>query len=64
LPIYLRRKSLSSSAVWTTDKDGLVPKVLAQRIIAELESKTEPTLKHDGSTNNLIHRYRKLKEKL
>jgi glucose-6-phosphate isomerase len=37
-------------------------KVLAQRIIPELESKTEPTLGHDSSTNNLIHRYRKLKE--
>ena len=37
-------------------------KVLAQRIIPELESQAEPTLKHDGSTNNLIRRYRKLKE--
>jgi len=36
-------------------------KVLAQRIIPELESKTEPNLGHDGSTNNLIHRYRRLK---
>jgi glucose-6-phosphate isomerase len=37
-------------------------KVLAQRIIPELENKTETTLKHDSSTNNLIRRYRKLKE--
>jgi glucose-6-phosphate isomerase len=37
-------------------------KVLAQRIIPELESKTESALKHDSSTNNLIRRYRKLKE--
>ena len=37
-------------------------KVLAQRIIPELESATEPTLKHDSSTNNVIRRYRKLKE--
>ena len=36
-------------------------KVLAQRIIPELESKEEPTLNHDSSTNNLIRRYRKLK---
>ena len=36
-------------------------KVLAQRIIPELESKTEPQLGHDSSTNNLIRRYRKLK---
>jgi len=38
-------------------------KVLAQRIIPELESRTEPVLGHDSSTNNLIRRYRKLKEK-
>ena len=37
-------------------------KVLAQRIIPELESKAEPELAHDSSTNNLIRRYRKLKE--
>jgi len=36
-------------------------KVLAQRIIPELESKSEPRLGHDSSTNNLIRRYRKLK---
>lgn len=29
-------------------------KVLAQRIISELESKTEPALNHDSSTNRLI----------
>jgi glucose-6-phosphate isomerase len=34
-------------------------KVLAQRIIPELESKTEPPLNHDSSTNNLIRRYRR-----
>jgi glucose-6-phosphate isomerase len=37
-------------------------KVLAQRIIPELESKAEPTLGHDSSTNSLIRRYRKGKE--
>ena len=36
-------------------------KVLAQRIIPELESQTEPKLSHDSSTNALIRRYRKLK---
>ena len=36
-------------------------KVLAQRIIPELESPAEPKLEHDSSTNNLIRRYRKLK---
>jgi glucose-6-phosphate isomerase len=36
-------------------------KALAQRIIPELESATEPELEHDSSTNALIRRYRKLK---
>jgi glucose-6-phosphate isomerase len=33
-------------------------KVLAQQIIPELESETEPALRHDSSTNALIRRYR------
>jgi glucose-6-phosphate isomerase len=33
-------------------------KVLAQRIIPELEGAAEPELKHDSSTNNLIRKYR------
>jgi glucose-6-phosphate isomerase len=37
-------------------------KMLAQRIIPELESAAEPELGHDSSTNSLIRRYRKLKE--
>jgi glucose-6-phosphate isomerase len=37
-------------------------KVLAQRIIPELESAAEPKLKHDSSTNTLIGRYRALRE--
>jgi glucose-6-phosphate isomerase len=37
-------------------------KVLAQRIIPELETEAEPELKHDSSTNSLIHRYRRLKK--
>ena len=36
-------------------------KVLAQRIVPELEGKTEPKLGHDSSTNKLIRRYRELK---
>ncbi|HTS70465.1 MAG TPA: glucose-6-phosphate isomerase [Terriglobia bacterium] len=36
-------------------------KVLAQRIIPELESEPEPAPNHDGSTNNLIRRYRRLR---
>jgi glucose-6-phosphate isomerase len=37
-------------------------KVLAKRIIPELESKDEPTLNHDSSTIGLIRRYRRYKE--
>jgi glucose-6-phosphate isomerase len=37
-------------------------KVLAQRIIPELENPAEPVLNHDSSTNTLIRRYRKMKE--
>jgi glucose-6-phosphate isomerase len=37
-------------------------KVLAQRIIPELESKTDPELHHDSSTNRLIRTYRKLRD--
>ena len=33
-------------------------KVLAGRIVPELESSTEPSLAHDSSTNTLIRRYR------
>jgi glucose-6-phosphate isomerase len=36
-------------------------KVLAQRIVPELEEAAEPKLTHDSSTNTLIKRYRKLK---
>jgi glucose-6-phosphate isomerase len=37
-------------------------KVLAQRIIPELESKEEPKLSHDSSTNGLIRRYRQQRD--
>jgi glucose-6-phosphate isomerase len=37
-------------------------KVLAQRIVPELENKAEPKLGHDSSTNNLIRRYRTHKQ--
>jgi glucose-6-phosphate isomerase len=36
-------------------------KILATRIIPELENAAEPELKHDSSTNNLIRRYRQHK---
>jgi glucose-6-phosphate isomerase len=36
-------------------------KVLATRIVPELESAAEPQLQHDSSTNTLIRRYRQLR---
>ncbi|HSE84583.1 MAG TPA: glucose-6-phosphate isomerase [Candidatus Binatia bacterium] len=55
----------TQGAIWNIDSFDQwgveLGKVLAQRIIPELESKAEPSLNHDSSTNNLIRRYRKLK---
>src|SRR5580698_7889141 len=55
----------TQGAIWgidSFDQWGVeLGKVLAQRIIPELESKSEPQLSHDSSTNTLIRRYRKLK---
>jgi glucose-6-phosphate isomerase len=55
----------TQGAIWhidSFDQWGVeLGKVLAQRIIPELESKTEPQLKHDSSTNASIRRYRQLK---
>jgi glucose-6-phosphate isomerase len=52
-------------AIWNIDSFDQwgveLGKVLAQRIVPELESKQEPKLSHDGSTNNLIRLYRTLK---
>jgi len=55
----------TQSVVWNIDafdQWGVeLGKVLAQRIVPELENKEEPKLAHDSSTNSLIRRYRKLK---
>ena len=55
----------TQGAIWNIDSFDQwgveLGKVLAQRIVPELESKTVPKLKHDSSTNNLIRCYRKLK---
>ena len=55
----------TQGAIWNInsfDQWGVeLGKVLAQRIIPELESVTEPDLKHDSSTNALIRRYRILR---
>jgi glucose-6-phosphate isomerase len=56
----------TQGAIWNIDSFDQwgveLGKVLAQKIVPELESKTEPDLKHDSSTNALIRRYRKLKK--
>jgi glucose-6-phosphate isomerase len=55
----------TQGAIWqidSFDQWGVeLGKVLAQRIIPQLESPAEPKLDHDSSTNTLIRRYRKLK---
>jgi glucose-6-phosphate isomerase len=55
----------TQGAIWNIDSFDQwgveLGKVLAQKIVPELESQGEPDLKHDSSTNKLIHRYRKLK---
>jgi len=52
-------------AIWNIDSFDQwgveLGKVLAQRIVPELESTFAPKLKHDSSTNHLIQRYRKMK---
>jgi len=56
----------TQGAIWNIDSFDQwgveLGKVLAQRIVPELESKDEPTLGHDSSTNALIRRYRTLKQ--
>jgi len=57
----------TQGAIWdidSFDQWGVeLGKALAQRIIPELESESEPPLTHDSSTNALIRRYRSLKSK-
>ena len=52
----------TQGAIWDVDSFDQwgveLGKVLAQRIIPELESQTDPALAHDSSTNALIRRYR------
>jgi len=56
----------TQGAIWNIDSFDQwgveLGKLLAQRIIPELESRAEPKLQHDSSTNNLIRRYRRLKQ--
>ena len=52
----------TQGALWNIDSFDQwgveLGKQLAQRIVPELESRETPALKHDGSTNALIRRYR------
>jgi len=52
----------TEGTIWSVDSFDQwgveLGKVLAQRIIPELEGKDEPQLNHDSSTNNQIRRYR------
>ena len=56
----------TQGAIWQVDSFDQwgveLGKVLAQRIIPEIESQKESQLQHDSSTNTLIRRYRKLRE--
>ena len=55
----------TQGAIWNIDSFDQwgveLGKVLAQRIIPELESQKGHETRHDSSTNNLIMRYRKMK---
>jgi glucose-6-phosphate isomerase len=55
----------TQGAIWQVDSFDQwgvqLGKILAERIIPELENTTEPQLTHDSSTNNLIRLYRKSK---
>src|SRR5580658_6690858 len=56
----------TQGAIWNIDSFDQwgveLGKVLAQRIVPEVESRDEPKLAHDSSTNGLIRRYRKLRQ--
>ena len=55
----------TQGAIWNIDSFDQwgveLGKVLATKILGELESATEPEMKHDSSTTSLIRRYRKSK---
>ena len=57
--------AFTQGAIWgidSFDQWGVeLGKVLAKRIVPELTSAKEPALAHDGSTNALIRRYRRLR---
>jgi glucose-6-phosphate isomerase len=58
-------KVFTQGTIWNVnsfDQWGVeLGKVLAQRIVPQLEAPEEPALNHDSSTNALIRRYRRLR---
>jgi glucose-6-phosphate isomerase len=58
-------KVFTQGTIWhinSFDQWGVeLGKVLAQRIVPELEAADEPSLDHDSSTNTLIRRYRSMR---
>ena len=58
-------KVFTQGTIWQVnsfDQWGVeLGKVLANRILPELETEDEPEPRHDSSTNALIHRYRRLR---
>jgi glucose-6-phosphate isomerase len=56
----------TQGAIWQVDSFDQwgveLGKVLAQRIVKELEGAADPRLTHDSSTNTLIRHYRKLRD--
>src|SRR5262249_31918225 len=62
---FYEHSTFVQGAIWSInsfDQWGVeLGKVLASKIAPELESKAEPDLKHDSSTNALIRRYREQK---
>ena len=63
--LFYEHSIFTQGAIWhidSFDQWGVeLGKVVALRIIPELDSKAEPKPGHDSSTNALIRRYRKLK---
>src|SRR5205085_8759845 len=64
VPLY-EQSVFTQGVIWNIDSFDQwgveLGKVLAQRIIPELEKDPPPPLKHDSSTNTLIRRYRQMK---
>jgi glucose-6-phosphate isomerase len=58
--------TFTQGTIWSVDSFDQwgveLGKILAQRIIPELESQAQPTLSHDSSTNTLMRRYRTLRK--